>query len=595
MDLFWSASTTMRNPERMSQFLETVKGIEGEEWNNDTQCKYQILLIKNRYYKPTEANLPPELYRLITDYKHEMTFAEASEIFKQKQYKDAPMRGRTSFDPLEKLGLVSLDEMEKGVKCVRITNFGHMFLNNEIDLGEVVFTIFLKMQFPNPLEDARHDYCIKPFIGAMHLIRQVNFICKQRGISAVGVSREEFGIFVLSLKSYKDVDAAAQSLIDFRIHKHCLKTDKEKWNFVYSYISDYLKNFKNPHQNIWEYTDNIIRYLRLTKYIYIRGGGYYIDLEPRRMIEIDAILSQDNGAAKSFKKNEYTEYISNYHAYTLPFETAGALTQIAGNIIKENKKLAENLAIEYKEAELPETSDELKYLINKLREHRNELQNAKIKFEYRDIQKIDDAITALKDTLKHKKNAANRPSIELEKWTNVAMNILDDAVLIKPNAPLGDDNEPTFTAPRYVPDIECYYDGFGAICEVTMLTGRDQWFNEGQPVMRHLRQFENDNNKHDNYCLFIAPKLHTDTINTFWIAVKHEYEGRHQKIVPITINGLIDILNAVRNVKSKNKTFCKEDLHRLLDNCVDISRVSDSTKWLTHINNVISEWSSRLA
>ena len=30
----------------------------------------------------------------------------------------------------------------------------------------------------------------------------------------------------------------------------------------------------------------------LTKYIYIHGGGYYIDLEPRRMVEIEAIASK---------------------------------------------------------------------------------------------------------------------------------------------------------------------------------------------------------------------------------------------------------------------------------------------------------------
>ena len=108
-----------------------------------------------------------------------------------------------------------------------------------------------------------------------------------------------------------------------------------------------------------------------------------------------------------------------------------------------------------------------------------------------------------------------KPSVALEKWTNIALNIINDALLIKPNSPLGDDNEPIFTAPAGVSDIECLYDGFGAICEVTMLTGRDQWFNEGQPVMRHLRDFENQHSATPNYCLFVAPSLHQDTMNTF--------------------------------------------------------------------------------
>lgn len=34
---------------------------------------------------------------------------------------------------------------------------------------------------------------------------------------------------------------------------------------------------------------------------------------------------------------------------------------------------------------------------------------------------------------------------------------------------MGDDNEPTFTAPANKPDIECFYQSFNSICEVTML------------------------------------------------------------------------------------------------------------------------------
>ena len=117
----------------------------------------------------------------------------------------------------------------------------------------------------------------------------------------------------------------------------------------------------------------------------------------------------------------------------------------------------------------------------------------------------------------------------LEKLSSLGLHALNDALKIQPNYPVGDDNEPTFTAPANTPDIECFYQSFNAICEVTMLTGRDQWYNEGQPVMRHLRDFENKHQDKDSYCLFIAPKMHRDTINTFWTAIKYEYEGRTQK------------------------------------------------------------------
>jgi len=590
MDALWSASTTMRNPERTLDFLKTTQEIEGEVWNDETQCKYQILLIKNRFYTPTAQNLTERNYAIVSDFTKEMTYEEAEQIFFQKKYVDAPMRGRTSFDPLEKMGLVRLDSNNQGLSTVQITNFGRLFLSGNINLDEVVFTSLLKTQFPNPLERAHSGYNIKPFICTLRLIKQVNKLCLVHGLNAVGISREEFGIFVLSLKTYLDIDDVAERIINFREYKRNLTSVEERQEFVYNYISQYLKNFINPHKNIKEYTDNIIRYLRLTKYIYIRGGGYYIDLEPRRMIEIEAILDQDNGQALTFTESEYKEYISDYYAYTLPFETITTLTEIAQKIINEIQALSTSLGVSTHFKEIPTKTEEIKQAITVFRRQRTELQNLKMRQEYQDMQRIKDTISALLNTLSRRQLGANRPSVELEKWVNIALIILNDALLIKPNAPLGDDNEPTFTAPANVPDIECYYRDFKAICEVTMLTSREQWYYEGQPVMRHLRAFEQAHSNSDNYCLFIAPRLHVDTINTFWTAVKYEYEGRQQKIIPITITSLVEILKAVLAIKEVAGELRAEDIRHLYDKCLNIADVSDSTRWVDHIKRVISAW-----
>jgi hypothetical protein len=547
-----------------------------------------ILLIKNRYYTPTAQNLPSELFALVEDFTHNLTFEEAEKIFFAKNYETPPMRGRTSFDPLEKLGLVMLDKNKR----VKITDFGRMFLDGEIDLGEMVFSSLLKTQFPYPLANGRNDYNIKPFIGTLHLIKEVNRLWGNKGENPVGISREEFGIFALSLKSYLQINATAEKLIAFRTKKRSLKTEKERTDFVSDFILKYLADFKNPVKNINEYTDNMMRYLRLTKYVYIRGNGYYIDLEPRRMIEINAILQQDNGSAKEFTLEEYQQYISDYNAYTLPFETVKELTDIAKNICQENTELCDKLNIPVEKISISDNSEDLKKLISALREERTRLQNLVLKQEYQETEKIDNAISALNSVLDKKTKLANKPSVELEKWTNVALNILNDAELIKPNAPLGDDNEPTFTAPANVPDIECYYDGFGAICEVTMLTGRNQWYNEGQPVMRHLRDFETEHN--NSYCLFIAPSLHQDTINTFWNAVKYEYQGEKQKIIPITISSLSEILQIVKAMKINHRKFTKNNLRSLYDNCVDIANVGNSTEWVQYIKTTIHNWGREL-
>jgi len=42
----WSISTTVRNPERLADFLRILKELEGEEFNKDNQVQYQALLIQ---------------------------------------------------------------------------------------------------------------------------------------------------------------------------------------------------------------------------------------------------------------------------------------------------------------------------------------------------------------------------------------------------------------------------------------------------------------------------------------------------------------------------------------------------------------------
>ena len=502
------------------------------------------------------------------------------------------MRGRTSFDPIEKLGLACLD-FDKTVYAyrIKITELGRLFLEHKLALEDVVFSNLLKFQYPNPLSSDCADYNTKPFINTLRLIKRVNELCEERGMKQVGISKDEFGIFVLSIKSYTEIEEKAETLLAYRKKLSSLKTEEEKQIFRTDFIEDYLPTFIEPAKNTKEYADNIIRYVRLTKYIYIRGGGYYIDLEPRRMIEINALLENDDGSAKDFTKEEYKAYIANYHAYVLPFETLDKLTAIAEEIVYEINSIEKELNLPTSSFVISNNIIKLKEQIEDLRDKRLRLQNLVLKANYQKIDQIDAAIKALSNI----RNLGIKPSIALEKWANIALNIINDALLIKPNSPLGDDNEPVFTAPAGVPDIECLYDGFGAICEVTMLTSRDQWFNEGQPVMRHLRDFENAHNKMQNYCLFIAPTLHIDTVNTFWNAVKYEYQGQKQKIIPLTITQLIEILKGIKMAKLKHKSVTKDNMRVLYEACTQVNSITDSTKWSSFVTTQIHSWQNKIA
>ena len=493
METLWSISTTVREAERIVGFLKTAVELDGQVWNKASQIKFQVLLIKNRQYLNVSDNaqtfnkLNSRQSALLKDKSVDMTYEQALDIFNAKDYEDPPMRGRQSMAPLQKLGLVYVVDKDEQ-KIVQVTEVGKKLAADKIEFSDFMLDSLLKFQYPNPYEGGFKNWNTKPFINTLRLVKRVNELCEQSGRKAKGVSTLEFGVSALSLRSYLLVDSTAAQVLKFRESYESYHDDAERDIFVENYIRSYLSDFQNPVKNVREYTDNMVRYLRLTKYIYIRGkySNTYVDLEPRRMTEIESILEHDSGAAEVYSKEAWVAYMGTYGTYKLPFETAPVLASILSEVNREIAELETTLGIPQTQTSTPSTPKALKSVIEGRRTYRTRLQNLMLKESYyNDVSKIDEAVEALNDILqRNKPKLVKKFSIELEKWTNIALNIINDALFIKPNSPVGDDNEPIYTAPSGVPDIECYYESFGAVAEVTMLTSRDQWYNEGQPVMR---------------------------------------------------------------------------------------------------------------
>lgn len=584
MKKVWSISTAVRNPERIRDFLKILLSLEGEIWNKETQIRFQTLLIQYRLYGLSNQfrNNLSDKYIAILEGSSDITYEQAEEIIKVKQYTDFDMRGRQSFKPIEKLGFVNLDEDKR----IKITENGKMFLKDNYKIDEIFFKSFLKWQLPNFCNDNYKECNIKPFVATLHLINEVNKLSD----NPVGISREEFALFVPTLLNYKDIKQQAINIISFRNNKKNLK-GKELKSFIENEKVKFLKNFfeidddikiKKEIKNLKDYTDNIIRYFRITNYLFIRGNGYYIDLEPRRKIEIDLLLKNDNASIKQFNnKIEYLKYISDPLQPILPWQSKEYQEKIANNILIEIKELSKKYDIEIK----IEKDNDVDYL----REIRKKVQEKILHKKSQNIDEIIDCINNLKNIFNLEDKA-----LSLEKYITIGLNALNDAIKIHPNYTVGDDNQPTNTASGNKPDIECFYNDFNLICEVTMLKDRSQWYNEGQPVMRHLRDFENKSNKNNNYCLFISPSIHRDTLNTFWYAVKYSYEESKQKIIPLTIKQFIEILDILLIFKKQNKNFTNKILLELYDKISDVNNINNSNDWFKNIENTFLQWKSEV-
>lgn len=569
--------------------------MEGELFDPPNQQKFQTLLIQDKNYRPN--NLTDDEIQIFGA-EGVLPFKMAQDIFKRQNYVDPPMRGRTSFALLKKMCLCTGSTDEP----IMLTDLGRNMLHSSSDMGETFLNYFLKWELPNPVEHTSFKKCsIRPFIGTLHLIQAVNQKWAKLKKRPVGLSREEFALFVPTLLRHTDIDEQASKVIQYR---KCNAAQKK--SYAAKIAAEFLgissttasgNKTKRLLNNLKDYADNTIRYFRLTRYIQIRGNGHYVDLEPRRRIEIDELLAAFDGSPVGFENEiEYVDYMINPTLPDLPWNRQEVLKNVNEKLSgDEIPQASERLREMGKDVPPPPDTSSLGLAATNesLRGYLVQLQKHAEYHEMAEVQKIERCINDLNNI--HK--SGKKHSVELERQVALAFMALNDATRVVPNYPVGDDGEPTFTAPAGVADLECYYEGFNMVCEATMLTTRDQWINEGQPVMRHLRDFEVQNSGKTNYCLFVAPKVHVDTAETYWVAVVHGYKKRKQRIVPMTITTLIKLLEILILYKQKKRNVIPHaDMMRLYDKLLAlVSTSDDSLDWVRNrIPEAIDQWGAQL-
>lgn len=617
----WSLSTTVRNPERVVPFLKVMEQFEGIVFNEDTQIKYFKELIRSKAYKP--ENLPQKFVDMYED-PEKFTQEELEELlsnvhYKNRQYNDDQnkiyaFRARTAVGNLNKMGLCIARE---AMGEVRITELGRQLISEECTFVDVMFRYFLKWQLPNPSESGYKGFNINPFIASLHVINEVNEIERSRGNKVKGISKEEFALYIVTMIDFNCIREVAKRIIEFR--DNCKKVeDRVKYTdasfikevtAVYSIEEIDVKEIEKKVNNLYDYADSAIRYFRQTGLVYYRGQGRYIDLAPTRIIEIKRLLEHFDGSAKDFVDlDEYLSYLSDINEPILPWETKESLIEIHENLMINTKEIMKYIDKVYpgqaihkfdvEELRIDVTDNET-IINNKITNLRNWVRLLNLDrniLEERSLERLQMYINELNILANRKKAKDGNGPLNLEWYTALSLMALDDAEEIKPNLSLGDDNIPLFTAPGKGADIECRYKDFNLITEVTLLKARDQWYAEGQPVMRHLRDFEEDNKEKDTYCLFIAPTLHRDTINTFWMSIKMGYEGITQKIIPLTIEQYTNILELVLELNNRGIRVKSNDILSLLQTLYKSHEKAmlDVNAWLIQFDSIISQWFNNL-
>ena len=566
-------------------FLSALDEMEGAVWDKEAQVRFQTILIQRRLYGYGE----PQFYagldepdRLLLESEKPLAFADARRIFSQKRYEDPPMRGRNSYKPLEKFGFARTRN-----KYVEVTPLGRELLAPDADWGNTLLKPLVKWQLPNPVEargfSPQKGYNIKPFVGTLRLISRVNDLCAERGLNPHGVSVEEFRIFALTLIDWRNIEDAAMRILDIR----ALNTQESKQ----SAYTAWTERFDKRH--LADYGDNAIRYFRLTRFIRFRGDGRFIDLEPQRALEIKALFDSDDASPRATGV-AYQDYLCNPDLELLPWVERSRLIETYEEI---KRRIEESVGADPRTALIDDPARaETQELVNAIEALRREFrvtQRRAAEDEWRTPEKTRECVQAWAG-LSAMKRAADCSPIDLERHAANALMSLDAARQIIPNYPVGDDGQPTSTAPGNGADIECFYAGFNVACEVTLTRGSRQWMSEAYPVQRHVKEF---GQKHQlqTYGLFLAPIIHQDTLDAFWGARQGVYQGEKLAIFPLTFAHFTQALEACSDARADGIEITESAVkafYEALESATEQAQTAN--QWMAAINDGIAAWRTEL-
>ncbi|NTU72567.1 AlwI family type II restriction endonuclease [Candidatus Roizmanbacteria bacterium] len=592
----WSFNTTVRNPERMENLLRILSDMEGTTFDAGGQEHFFGLQIKKRFYTPTRATLGDDLSSAVydSDPNEDIDDNTVNRIIdKYRGSVDSAGRGRTSVAVLNRFGLCIALQSHSSVI---ITPLGKKWLSGEIDDEELFTRFLLRWQYPNPIESGYNEFDIKPFPAVLRLIKGVNDAWQQLGNQPVGLSKGEYRLFALSLKSKNSIELATTQIIAFRQKSHNL-SGKERSDFIsnferqrviaiYGYSNE--DNLRRQIGSLRDYADSSLRYFRISGLIALRGAGRHVDIAKDKMAEAMSIVESVSIQSLDFTTAEaYLEYLGDL-SYDLPWQNEKDLQKITDNLTEILDSEAKEVSVAIDNSDI--IGKTLVKQVDILQEKINDVRIEKLRLLRHDVSALDEAIHKISIISSSRyEPVTSRPSLDFEWYVSRAMMVLNDALRIEPSYKVGDDGLPTGFRGN-LSDIECEYDNFGMTVEVTLLCGRDQWTAEGQPVMRHLRDFENTIPKKKAFCLFVAPHIHRDTLNTFWISNKYEFEGRPQNIFPLTIEQFVDFLKSARSriVSGSLGNATLEDLVSNLSGTV--AAHTDSTQWQENLKELVSVW-----
>ena len=519
----FSFSTTIRNPQRNSVFLECLNKFNGLVFDSKNSRLYFEELVKNGIYKL--SNIPSKINeKLINDdILSDLEFEELLKLNPQISSEEKiNFRIRTQLKALESQGFLIFSG-DKNKPIITMTNLAFELINRKSYITDIYSKIMIGLHSKNPSRKTTLNKA-RVFLNAIFVIDLLKKEWEKLGNEAKGILKYEFKSFVLGMKDC-DYKKCVKDILEYRKNYGLKENEK--------YISDYLFNKlglkKIKYDSLNDYADEVFRKFEMTGLLIARGKfkHIYYDFSNFNSKKIESLLE----AYKDYDFKEFSnieEYINFLDNIKLPWLDSD---KVRKEVIKQKAK---SLNITLKDSDF-ENLNILEESLNQ-KFYNKALQSAILQS---DIKELLEELKILA-SLSNSKSKYDIPEpLRLEYLLALILGKKYGITKLYSNLIYNENGIPLSYAPAGKIDLE--YNDF--LFEATMIKNRNQQLNsETTSIARHMKESQD---KRQEYLrtMLIAPYIHWDVALFFKFCAK-EFES---KIAPITIAKFIELIEKSPN------------------------------------------------
>ena len=536
----FSFSTTIRNPQRNSVFLECLNKFNGLIFDSKNSRLYFEELVKNGIYKL--SNIPSKINeKLINDdILSDLEFEELLKLNPQISSEEKiNFRIRTQLKALESQGFLIFSG-DKNKPIITMTNLAFELMSRKSYITDIYSKIMIGLHSHNPARKSTLNKA-RVFLNAIFVIDSLKKEWEKLGNEAKGILKYEFKSFVLGMKDC-DYKKCVQDILEYRKNYGLKENEK--------YISDYLFNKlglkKIKYDSLNDYADEVFRKFEMTGLLIARGKfkHIYYDFSNFNSKKIESLLN----AYKNYDFKEFSnieEYINFLDNIKLPWLDND---EVRKEVIKQKAK---SLDIVLKDSDF-ENLNILEESLNQ-KFYNKALQLAILQS---DIKELLEELRILA-SLSNAKSKYDMPEpLRLEYLLALILGKKYGITKLYSNLIYNENGIPLSYAPAGKIDLE--YNDF--LFEATMIKNRNQQLNsETTSIARHMKESQ-DKRREYLRTILIAPYIHWDVALFFKFCAK-EFES---KIAPIKIAKFIELIEKSPNFSDFQINFDKF-VNRLLN------------------------------